>query len=96
MDIWVVGVAMPHSQVSMRMAVLVAPIPFQVMLMLMVFVMNVFMPMLHFLMQMFMCMVLGQMKPDTKTHQRRSNPKRHVRFFCKNQQGDRSTDKRRS
>ena len=60
------------------MCVRLNAIPFKVMDMLVVLVMFMFMFvfMLQRFMQMFMCMVLGQMKPNTKAHQRRSNPKR--------------------
>ena len=58
------------------MCVRLNAIPFKVMDMLVVLVMFMFVFMLQRFMQMFMCMVLGQMKPNTKAHQRRSNPKR--------------------
>ena len=57
------------------MCVRLNAIPFKVMDMLVVLVMFMFVFMLQRFVQMFMCMVLGQMKPNTKAHQRRSNPR---------------------
>ena len=71
------------------MCVRLNAIPFKVMDMLVVLVMFMFMFvfMLQRFMQMFMCMVLGQMKPNTKAHQRRSNPKRQRCGFREDHQG---------
>ena len=67
-DVGVVRVTVFNSQMGVMMAVFIAAIPFFVVCVLVVLVMFMFVFMLQRFMQMFMCMVLGQMKPNTKAH----------------------------
>ena len=80
MNVWEMCMLVFEFCMQVIMCVRLNAIPFKVMDMLVVLVMFMFMFMFVFMlqrfMQMFMCMVLGQMKPNTKAHQRRSNPKR--------------------
>ena len=67
MGVRIVWVLMAHGLVTMP--VHVGPFRYHVVMVIVMFVMNMHMSMLHRFMRMFMVMDLGQMQPDPKPHQ---------------------------
>ena len=84
-DVRVVRMAVLYGGVRVMVAVCTTSIPFCVVRMLVVLIVAVFMRMLHFLVQMVMRVVFGEMQPHAQPHQRRGDPKLHTRFFCEHQ-----------
>ena len=68
MNIRVVGVAVLHGEVGVPVAMFAAAAPLRVMRMLVVFVLAMFVCMLQHLVQMVMCMVLGEVQPHAQAH----------------------------
>ena len=76
-------VAMPLRCVVVRVCVRLRACPRKIMFVLMVFVVNVFMRVIHRLMQVIVPVVFRQVQPHTQRHQRGGNPKRQRRGFAK-------------
>jgi len=74
MNIRVMCVTMCHWCMVMRMGVRLGSIPFEIVFVLVVFVVHMSMAMTHGLVVMLVCVMLGQMQPDTNTHQPRGQP----------------------
>ena len=80
----------------MGMTMRLLPIPRDIVVMLMMFVVRVRMTMQHAFVGMFVPMALAQVQPDTKAHQKRRNPEWRRRGFAEQQDAQGGTDKRRS
>lgn len=67
-NVRVMGVAVRDDDMLVGMAVLASATPVGLMYMLVMRIMTVRMFMLHFLMDMLMCMLLGQVQPHSNCH----------------------------
>ena len=94
-EVRIVGVGMDQGRVAMPMGVGFAGRVIGRVLMLVVFVMHVEMGMGHFLMAVFMFMVLGQVQPDTGSHEQGRGHQLEGQDLLAGHQGQDRADERR-
>ena len=94
-DVRKVRMAVLEWHMLMRVGVRLGTVPFEIVAMLMVFIVPVLVAVLQLSMRVFMGMVLGQMEPHACGHQGRRHPEAGTGGFCKCQNSNCSTDKRR-
>ena len=76
-NVWEMRVAVPQLGVGVPVAVFLAAIPASRMVVLMVFVVNMFVAVYQHFVDMLMIVFFSQMQPHAQTHQSRRNPEWH-------------------
>jgi hypothetical protein len=95
MNIWKMRVRMCEWNVAVRMGMRFLAVPFEIMLMLVMFIVTVPMIVLQRAMRMRMVMALADMQPDAERHQGRSEPEQEWRHFGPEDQREGDAEQRR-
>ena len=94
-DIREMRMTMRHRRMLMRMCVWFCPIPWHVMRVLMMLVVNMVVGVIHGLVPVLMAMTFRQVQPHAQRHQRGGDPECERSGFVKKQDGHRRSNERR-